>query len=104
MEFNPDGAKIKQYKFQIQGTVSLDAEFYEYLHRIYLGELAESETNLNFYEWVNESVLSNGIMHVQNWCSGLMWTEFDKQKQLDIRNQKIEEIRTAMSTQSEVLK
>ena len=36
MEFNPDGAKIKQYKFQIQGTVSLDAEFYEYLHRIYL--------------------------------------------------------------------
>mgnify|MGYP003111711663 FL=1 len=104
MEFNSSGAKIKQYKFQIKGTVSLDAEFYEYLHRIYLRELAESETNLNFYEWVNESVLSNGIMHVQNWCSGLMWTEFDKQKQLDIRNQKIEEIQTAMSTQSEVLK
>ena len=100
MEFNSSGAKIKQYKFQIKGTVSLDAEFYEYLHRIYLKE----KTKLNFYEWVNESVLSSGIMHVQNWCSGLMWTEFDKQKQLDIRNQKIEEIQTAMSTQSEVLK
>ena len=78
MEFNPDGAKIKQYKFQIQGTVTLDAEWFEYLHRIYLRELAESETNLNFYEWVNESVLSSGIMHVQNWCSGLESLEYDE--------------------------
>ena len=74
MEFNSSGAKIKQYKFQIQGTVTLDAEWFEYLHRIYLKE----RTKLNFYEWVNESVLSSGIMHVQNWCSGLESLEYDE--------------------------
>ena len=74
MEFNSSGAKIKQYKFQIQGTVTLDAEWFEYLHRIYLKE----KTKLNFYQWVNESVLSSGIMHVQNWCSGLESLEYDE--------------------------
>ena len=74
MEFNSSGAKIKQYKFQIKGTVTLDAEWFEYLHRIYLKE----KTKLNFYEWVNESVLSSGIMHVENWCSGLESLEYDE--------------------------
>ena len=74
MEFHSSGAKIKQYKFQIQGTVTLDAEWFEYLHRIYLKE----KTKLNFYQWVNESVLSSGIMHVQNWCSGLESLEYDE--------------------------